>query len=91
VVGASTDSQKAQKKFRDALELPFPLLADEDKRLVQSYGVFKEKNMYGRKVMGIERTTFLIDGSGRINRVFSKVKPEGHATDVLQAIKDLKG
>ena len=63
------------------------LLADEDKKLSEAFGVLKEKNMYGRKTMGIERTSFLIDAQGRIAKIFPKVKPEGHAQEVLAALK----
>jgi len=83
VLGASTDSPKAQMKFKQDHHLPFPLLADEGKELVTAYGVWKEKNMYGNKVMGTERTTFLIGGDGRIRKIYPKVKPEGHAEAVL--------
>ena len=67
--------------------MPYTLLADEDKKLSEAFGVLKEKNMYGRKTMGIERTSFLIDAQGRIARIFPKVKPEGHAEEVLAALK----
>ena len=83
VLGISADSPAAQKKFKEQHDLPYTLLADVDKKVVNAFGVFKEKNMYGRKVMGIERTTFLIGPDGRITRIFSKVKPEGHAEEVL--------
>lgn len=83
VLGASTDSPTAQMKFKQDHHLPFPLLADERKELVTAYGVWKEKNMYGNKVMGTERTTFLIGGDGRIRKIYPKVKPEGHAEAVL--------
>jgi thioredoxin-dependent peroxiredoxin len=63
------------------------LLADTDKKVCIAYGVIKEKNMYGKKVMGIERTTFLIDAAGKIARIFPKVKPDGHAEEVLAALK----
>lgn len=63
------------------------LLADEDKKLSEAFGVLKEKNMYGRKTMGIERTSFLVDAQGRIAKIFRKVKPEGHAQEVLAELK----
>ena len=87
MLGISKDSPKAQKKFKDKYSLPYTLLADEDKKLCEAFGVLKEKNMYGRKTMGIERTSFLIDGQGRIAKIFPKVKAEGHAEEVLAALK----
>lgn len=87
VLGVSADTPAAQKKFKDKYDLPFTLLADADKRIANLYGVVKEKNMYGKKVMGIERTTFLIGPDGRITRVFPKVKAEGHAEEVVAALK----
>lgn len=89
MLGASTDTQQAQRRFREKHGLPFTLLCDTDKQLVQAYDVYKEKNMYGRKVMGTERTTFLIDGQGKIAKVWAKVKPAGHAAEVLQALRGL--
>ena len=88
--GISADSSSAQKKFKDKYGLPYSLLADEDKSVATAFGVLKEKSMYGKKFLGIERTTFLIDTKGRIARIFPKVKPEGHAEDVLKAAKELK-
>ncbi len=85
VLGISADSPAAQKKFKEKHDLPYPLLADVDKKVASAFGVYKEKNMYGKKVMGIERTTFLIGPDGRITRIFAKVKPEGHAEEVLAA------
>ena len=87
VVGVSSDTPAAQKKFKDKFGLNFPLLCDVDKKVVKAYDVLKEKNMYGKKVMGIERTTFLIDASGKIARIFRKVKAEGHAEQVMEALK----
>ena len=87
MLGISKDSPGAQKKFKDKYSLPYTLLADEDKKLSEAFGVLKEKNMYGRKTMGIERTSFLIDAQGRIAKIFPKVKPEGHAEEVLAALK----
>lgn len=87
VLGASPDTPKAQKSFKQKYDLPFTLLADEDKKLAQAFGVLKEKNMYGRKVLGIERSTFVIGPDGRIARVFERVKAEGHAEEVLAALK----
>jgi peroxiredoxin Q/BCP len=88
VLGISKDTPQAQKKFKDKYSLPYTLLADEDKKLCEAFGVMKEKNMYGRTTMGIERTTFLIDEQGKISKIFNKVKPEGHAEEVLGAMKN---
>lgn len=90
MLGISKDSPNAQKKFKDKYSLPYTLLADEDKKLSEAFGVLKEKNMYGRKTIGIERTSFLIDPQGRIAKIFPKVKPEGHAEEVLAAVKTAK-
>ena len=87
MLGISKDTVKDQKKFRDQYSLPYPLLADEDQKLCAAFGVLKEKNLYGKKTMGIERTSFLIDAQGRIAKIFPKVKPEGHAEEVLAALK----
>ena len=87
MLGISPDTPKAQKSFKDKFDLPFTLLADEDKKVAGKYGVIKEKNMYGKKVMGIARTTFLIGPDGKISKVFENVKPEGHAEEVLAAMK----
>jgi len=91
VIGISPDTPAAQKKFKDKYDLPFTLLADPDKKVANEFEVVKEKNMYGKKVMGIERTTFLIDPQGRVAHVFPKVKAEGHAEEVLAKIKELGG
>jgi peroxiredoxin Q/BCP len=86
VLGISPDTPKAQTKFKENESLPFTLLCDVDHKAAEAYGVYKEKNMYGKKVMGIERTTFLIGEDGRIEKVFSKVKPAGHAEEVLSEL-----
>jgi len=83
VVGISPDKPAAQAKFKEKYELPFPLLADEEKTAARAYGVWTEKNMYGRKVMGIERSTFVIGPDGRIQKIYAKVKAKGHAGAVL--------
>jgi peroxiredoxin Q/BCP len=83
VVGISPDKPSAQAKFKEKYELPFTLLADEEKAVAQAYGVWKEKNMYGRKVMGIARTTFVIGPDGKIEKIYSSVKAKGHAAQVL--------
>lgn len=87
MLGISADNPERQKKFKEKYDLPYTLLADTDKKVCNAYGVIKEKNMYGKKVMGIERTTFLIDAQGKIARIFPKVKAEGHAEEVLAALK----
>jgi peroxiredoxin Q/BCP len=87
VVGISPDTPAAQTKFKQKYNLPFTLLCDVDKKTADAYGVLKEKNMYGKTVMGIERTTFIIDGAGKIQRIFPKVKADGHAEEVLAALK----
>src|SRR5215813_7187897 len=86
VVGVSPDKPTAQAKFKTKYDLPFALLADEDKAAAQAFGVWKEKSMYGKKVMGIERTTFVIGPDGRIEKIYSKVKAQGHAEAVLGAL-----
>jgi len=83
VVGISPDKPAAQAKFKQKYDLPFTLLADEQKSAAEAYGVWKEKNMYGRKVMGIERTTFVIGPDGKIEKIYGKVKAKGHAAAVL--------
>ena len=88
LLGVSPDTPKAQKKFADKFSLPFTLLADADKTLAQAFGVMKEKNMYGRKVIGVARTTFIIGPDGKIQHIFDKVKPEGHAEEVLAWLKE---
>jgi thioredoxin-dependent peroxiredoxin len=89
VLGISPDPVKSHEKFRAKYDLPFPLLADEDHRVAEAYGVWGEKSMYGRKYMGVLRTTFVVAPDGRIARVFEKVKPEGHAAEVLAAVREL--
>jgi peroxiredoxin Q/BCP len=86
VIGVSPDKPTAQAKFKSKYELTFPLLADEDHKVAEAYGVWQEKSMYGKKYMGIARTTFVIDKDGRVKKIFEKVKPEGHAEQVLGAL-----
>jgi peroxiredoxin Q/BCP len=88
LLGISPDTSKAQKKFAEKEGLPFTLLADADKKIAIAYGVLVEKNMYGKKVMGIARTTFVIGPDGKIQHIFEKVKPEGHAEEVLEYLKN---
>ena len=83
VVAVSPDAPRALKKFQEQYKLPFTLLSDADKKLAQSYGVLKEKNMYGKKVMGIERSTFVIGPEGKLQYEFRAVKSAGHAAEVL--------
>ena len=82
VIGVSKDSVNSHRKFADKYSLPFILLADEDKKAIDLYGVFKEKKMYGKTVMGVKRTTFVIDEYGVIERIYSDVKAAGHAEEV---------
>jgi peroxiredoxin Q/BCP len=86
ILGISPDKPGPQTKFKAKYDLPFTLLCDVDRAAAQAYGVWKEKNMYGRKVMGIERTTFLVGADGRIVKVWPKVKAKGHAAEVLAAL-----
>ena len=88
ILGISPDTPKAQKKFQEKFDLPFSLLADVDKKVAEAFGVVQEKNMYGKKVMGIARTTFIIGPDGRIQHIFPKVKAEGHAEEVLAYLKE---
>ena len=86
VLGVSPDPVASHQKFKQKYQLPFPLLADIDHRVAGAYGAWGEKSMYGRKYQGILRTTFLIDPEGRVSRVFEKVQPAGHASEVLAAL-----
>jgi peroxiredoxin Q/BCP len=87
VLGVSPDSPKAQRSFKEKYDLPFTLLSDPDKKVAQAFDVLKEKNMYGKTVLGVERTTFLIDPEGRVSHIFPKVKAQGHAEEVLAELK----
>ena len=89
IVGVSRDSVKSHDKFTEKENLPFPLLADEDEKLCKAFDVIQEKSLYGRKYLGIERSTFLLDGSGILQREWRKVKVPGHAEEVLEAAKSL--
>lgn len=89
VIGISPDSEASHRKFRSKFQLPFTLLADPEKSVCTAYGVWKEKNLYGVKFMGVERSTFVIDREGIIRRTFPKVKVNGHAEAVLEAVKGL--
>jgi len=86
IVGVSPDKSAAQSKFKDKFDLPFTLLADTGHKVAEAYGTWVEKSMYGRKYMGIERRTFLIGKDGKIRKIFRKVKPDGHAEQVFEAL-----
>lgn len=87
VLGISADAPQTQKKFETKYDLPYTLLADTEKKVCEAYDVIKEKNMYGRMVKGIARTTFVIGPDGKITHVFKSVKAEGHAEEVLAYLK----
>jgi len=89
VFGISRDSLESHRKFRDQECFPFDLLSDEDEKLCRMFDVIREKNMYGKKVMGIERSTFLIDKDGVLRKEWRKVKVDGHIDEVLQAVREL--
>ncbi|MEM9209805.1 MAG: peroxiredoxin [Pseudomonadota bacterium] len=89
ILGVSRDSLASHEKFRAKFDFPFDLLSDPDEALCRQFDVIKEKNMYGRKVMGIERSTFLIDADGKLRGEWRKVKVKGHAEEVLDAVKAL--
>ncbi|MCJ7552570.1 MAG: thioredoxin-dependent thiol peroxidase [Ignavibacteriaceae bacterium] len=90
IIGISPDSVESHKKFEKKYGLPFILLSDEKKSVLEKYEVWKEKSMYGRKYMGVERTTFIIDKEGKIRNIFSKVKVSDHEKQVLKALKELE-
>jgi peroxiredoxin Q/BCP len=89
ILGVSADPVRVQDKFRDKYTLAFPLVSDEAHGMLEAYGVWGEKSMYGKTFMGVERVTFLIDREGRIAKAWPKVKVEGHAIEVLEAAKSL--
>ena len=89
ILGVSLDGRESHRKFIKKFGLPFQLLSDEDAAISKVYGVYKEKNMYGRKYWGIERSTFLIDADGKLAREWRKVKADGHAAEVLEAVQAL--
>ena len=91
VFGVSIDSAKSHGKFIEKYKLPFPLLSDPEKEIVNAYGVWVEKSMYGKKYMGTERSTFVIDGAGRIAAIFRKVKPEEHTALLQGALASAEG
>lgn len=90
VLGVSTDSVASHEKFRDKHQLNFPLLADEDHKVAEKFGAWREKNLYGKKSMGIQRSTFLIDAAGTVAKVWKKVSVDGHDEEVIAALKELK-
>src|SRR6185503_17439760 len=87
ILGISTDTLESHGRFKDKMKFPFELGSDEDHAVAGLFGVWKEKNMYGRKMMGIERSTFLIDAKGQIRREWRKVRVKGHAAEVLAAVR----
>ncbi len=88
VLGISNDGMESHQHFREKQKLTFPLLADEDAAVSKTYGVYKQKNLYGKKYMGIERTTFVIDRTGRVAQIYPKVKVDGHIKDVLEFVRE---
>ena len=86
VIGVSPDDTKSHNKFKDKYELPFTLLSDETKTMLNDYGVWQEKSMYGRKYMGVVRTTFIIDEKGKIEKIYEKVKVPGHIEEILDKL-----
>lgn len=90
ILGVSPDSVESHLKFKDKNNLPFDLLSDEKKEVLKKYGVWKEKSMYGRKYMGVERTTFIIDKKGKIAKIFPKVNVDKHNKELIEALKELK-
>ena len=90
VLGVSPDNVAAHNKFIDKFKLPFILLSDEDKEICKGYGVWVKKSMYGREYMGVARTTFILGKDGKIEKIYEKVKPEGHAEEILAFLKGAK-
>ena len=88
ILGVSNDPMEAHHAFREKHRLPFTLLSDEDAAVSKLYGVYKQKNLYGKKYMGIERTTFVIDRTGRVAQIYPKVKVDGHAADLLEFLSE---
>jgi Peroxiredoxin len=89
VIGVSPDSLESHRKFKKKFDLPYLLLSDENHQLADNFGIWKEKSLYGRKYMGLERTTVIIDRKGRVARIFPKVKIPGHIQEVEKAVRDL--
>jgi peroxiredoxin Q/BCP len=90
ILGVSCDTLESHVKFRDKYDLNFPLLSDPDHKIAEKYGAWREKNMYGKKSMGIQRSTFLIDDEGKVAKVWKRVKVDGHDQQVLDAVDALK-
>ena len=90
VLGVSPDDVESHEKFRDKFQLNFPLLADPEHKIADKYGAWREKNMYGKKSMGVQRSTFLIDSAGQVAKVWKKVQVDGHDDEVVEALKGLK-
>ena len=90
ILGVSKDSIASHERFRDKQGFPFDLLSDPDEKLCKKFDVIKEKSMYGKKYLGVERSTFLIDSAGKLRREWRKVKVKGHAQEVLDAVKEIK-
>ena len=89
ILGISTDTLESHRKFREKMRFPFELGSDEDHAVASQFGVWRQKNMYGRKMMGIERSTFLIDATGAVRREWRKVRVKGHAAEVLEAAREI--
>jgi thioredoxin-dependent peroxiredoxin len=90
VLGVSPDDVKSHRKFKEQYQLPYRLLVDEGHRLADAFGIWKEKTLYGRKYMGVERTTVIIDRDGRVARIFAKVQIDGHVQAVEAAVRELE-
>lgn len=91
IFGVSPDDVDSHVKFKNKFELNFPLLADPDHKLADAYGAWREKNMYGKKSMGVQRSTYLIDGDGKVAKVWKRVQVDGHDQEVIDALKELLG
>ena len=89
VLGVSPDDAESHAKFREKYKLNFPLLVDKDHRIAEKYGAWREKNMYGKKSMGIQRSTFLIDANGKVAKTWKRVKVDGHDAQVLEALQEM--
>ena len=89
ILGVSVDSPERHRKFIDKHDLPFELIADENKKICEKYGVWQEKKLYGKTFMGIVRSTFIIDKTGAVQKIFSKVKVKGHADEVVEILKKM--
>ena len=89
ILGVSVDSPERHRKFIDKYDLPFELIADENKKICEKYGVWQEKKLYGKTFMGIVRSTFIIDKTGTVQKIFSKVKVKGHVDEVLETLKKI--